>query len=112
MKPIQKATGERLKLKTVQAALGEDTSDWYDATTVDPQLPGYYNVEATNLAATVARLFWTGWRWLYEEGGKTAIDLRAARKARWQGAAKPTGATFVPEKRKKNRFSSKLTAPA
>jgi hypothetical protein len=109
MKPINKTTGERLKLKTVQAALG-DTSDWYDATAVDPQLPGYYNVEATNLSATVKRLFWTGWRWLYEEGGKTVIDLRAARKARWQGASEPTGATFVPEKRKKNRFSSKLSS--
>jgi hypothetical protein len=88
--------------KTVAAACGlPPDSDWFDATVVSPTEPGWYNVEASNLAKNIERLFWDGWRWLYKEGGKMEVSVKQATKARWQGAANPTGAVFQKAKKPK-----------
>ena len=104
MRAMNKATGERRSLTTAVSAAGVAETDWFDAKKVEPTEPGYYVVEASNLSEKIEMLFWTGYRWLYKEGGKLSIDLKIAAKARWKGLTEPSGIKFDKEKRKKTKY--------
>jgi hypothetical protein len=94
----------------MKAAIGNPgETDWYDAKKVDPELPGWYIIEASNVSKKIEMLFWTGYRWLYKEGGKVAVDLKIATYAKWKGATKPPGVTFQKEKRKKTKLGYRFS---